>query len=79
MAFGLEMMLNSLGINADDIKKQVGEFAQIMAGIQQELIAARAERAVIHAKLDLLLQHHGIAVPENGSAIGAIVHSKSAN
>jgi len=79
MAFGLEMMLDAFGIKPEEIKKQVGEFAQIMAGIQQELIAARAERAAINAKLDLLLQHHGIAIPENGSAIGAFISSKPAN
>ncbi len=76
---GVEMMMKSFGIDPDEIKKQIGEFGQIMSSIRDELIVARQDRARHEAKLDALLKHHGIEIEFPAAGPVAIAGPHTAN
>lgn len=53
MAFGIEMLLNSLGLKPEEIKEQVGQIGQIVVTLGSTLIRIENRLARIEAHLGI--------------------------
>jgi hypothetical protein len=53
MASGIDILLKSLGINPDEIKHNVAQFADTMLSIQRELIIIRNQNSAMMAHFNI--------------------------
>ena len=57
---GMDMLLKSFGLDPEEIKKNVGQFGQLVVAIE-------ARQSRLELKLNRLLEHHGVAYDDIGN------------